>query len=208
MLYIAIVHDVNSEPNREFSEAGYARLSYGDFEKTVRLSRAKIAAGLKILETLGIVKINREEKTSVYQLVGYNPKEKWAKLPYRHFYHDGCIKVFGEFHLRKKTELNALKIYLLLVAFRDNDSNFAIITYEKIRHYTGILENDIRSALSLLVNMNLVHVDRASEVMEVEQSWTMKTKNMYRIIGLRGRHLGNTSDDDLKHYLAEPNRSE
>jgi hypothetical protein len=202
MLYIAIAHNVNPEPNREYSETGFAKLSYSDFEKIVGLSRAKIADGLKILEELGIVAINKGEKTSVYQLVGYNPKQGWAKLPYRHLYHEGCIKVFNEFHLRKKTELNALKMYLLVAAFRNNDLNHTIISYEKINHYTGIPENDIRSAISSLVNLNLIQVDRApSEVVKDAEGWTMKSKNIYRLVGVKGRHLGNTSSDDLKHHV-------
>lgn len=203
MLYIAIVHNVNPEPNREYSEAGFAKLSYSDLEKIVGLSRAKIASGLKILEELGIIAIDKNEKTSVYRLVGYNPKQGWAKLPYRHLYHDSCIKVFNEFHLRKKNELNALKMYLLVAAFRDNDSNHTFISYEKIHQYTGIPENDIRSAISFLVNLNLIHVDRSLNVKQGEDDWTMKSKNIYRLVGLKGKHLGNTSSDDVKHLVAE-----
>jgi hypothetical protein len=163
MLYIAIAHHVNQEPDREHAEAGFAKLSYSDFEKIVGLSRAKISAGLKNLEEQGILAINKGEKTSVYQLVGFNPKQGWAKLPLRNFYHDGSIKVFSEFHLRKKTELNALKMYLLVAAFRHNEINHTVISYEKIHLYTGIPENDIRSAISLLVTWNLIQVDRTSE---------------------------------------------
>jgi DNA-binding transcriptional ArsR family regulator len=205
MLYISIAHKVNSEANKEFSGVGFAKLSYSDFERIVGLSRAKIAGGLKKLEEIGIITTDKGGKTSVYQLVGYNPKEKWAKLPCRYLYKNECIKVFSDFHLRHKNELNALKMYLLAVAFRDNTSNHAIISYEKINHYTGISENDICYAISLLVNLKLIQVDRSpTESIEgqTEGSWTFKHKNMYRLIGLKGRHLGNTSSDDVKHYTA------
>lgn len=202
MLYIAIVHNVNSEPNREYSEAGFAKLSYSDFEKIVGLSRAKIAGGLKILEGLKIVEINKASKTSVYQLVNFDPKRGWAKLPYRNFYHDGCIKVFEEFHLRKKNELNALKMYLLIASFRDNESNLTFISYEKIHQYTGIPEKDIRSAISLLVNFNLLQVDKARASEGDGEAAKTKSKNIYRLIGLKGKHLGNTSSDDVSHLAA------
>lgn len=202
MLYIAIVHNVNQEPSREFSEAGFVKLSYSDFEKIVGLSRAKIACGLKILEELGVIAIDKGEKTSIYQLTGFNPKKGWAKLPCRHLYHDSCIKVFNEFHLRKKNELNALKMYLLVAAFRDNDSNLTFISYERIHLYTGVPENEIRSAISLLVNLNLTQVDRALDTKKEEENWTMKSRNIYRLIGLKGKHLGNTSSDDVRHLAA------
>ncbi|MVF24620.1 hypothetical protein EVC37_23910 [Methylocaldum sp. BRCS4] len=201
MLYIAIAHHVNEKPNEVFPRPGFARLSYSDFEKIVGLSRAKIAAGLKILEALRIVAVNKEEKTSVYQLVGYNPAGRWAKLPCGYLYQDDRIRAFGDFHLRRKNELNALKMYLLAVAFRDNKSNYTIIAYENIHRYTGIPENDIRSAISLLINLRLIQVDRASEPMEDGELWTVKNKNLYRLMGLRGRHLGNTSRDDLQQHI-------
>lgn len=204
MIYIAIAHHVNEKPNEAFSKPGFARLSYSDFQKIVGLSRAKIAAGLKILEDLGIVVVNKEEKTSVYQLVGY-PAERWGKLPCGYLYQDGRIRVFGDFHLRLKNELNALKMYLLMVAFRDNARNYTIIAYENIHRYTGIPENDIRSAISLLVNLRLIQVDRSSEPMDDGESWTIKNKNLYRLLGLRGRHLGNTSKDDLHQHIETAN---
>lgn len=201
MLYIAIAHHASEKQDDKLPGPGFARLSYSDFEKIAGLSRAKIAAGLKILEALKIVVANKEKKTSVYQLVGYKADGGWAKLPCKHLYEDDRIKVFGDFHLRRKNELNALKMYLLLVAFRDNDSNHTVIAYETINRYTGISENDIRSAISLLVNLRLVHVDHASAPMEEGRTWTLKNKNLYRLVGLRGRHLGNTSRDDIQRQI-------
>jgi predicted transcriptional regulator len=196
MLYIAIAHNANQEPNREYTAEGFAKLSYSDFEKILGLSRAKISGGLKVLEEQKIIAVDKGQRTSVYQLVGYNPKKGWAKLPYRYFYKDGAIRFFDDFHLRKVTELNALKLYLLVAAFRDNESNLTMISYEKIHQYTAIPENNIRSAISLLVTLELIHIDRPTEV------GTMQNPNIYRLSGLKGKHLGNTSGDDVKHLLS------
>ena len=200
MLYIAIVHKANLAPTKEYPQPGFSKLSYSDFERIVGLSRAKISSGLRILERLNIVIIYKDYKTRVYQLRNYDSSRGWAKLPCQRFY-SNTTHVFDEFHLRKKTELNALKMYLLIVAFRDNKKNHTIISYEKINFYTGISENEIRSALSLLVNLNLVQVDKYSNPKNPEEDWTMKSKNFYRLVGLKGRHLGNMSQDEV--YLDE-----
>jgi DNA-binding transcriptional ArsR family regulator len=203
MLYIAIVHNANQEPNQDYAAEGYAKLSYSDFEKIVGLSRATISSGLKVLEEQKIIAVDKGRRTSVYQLPDYNPKKGWAKLPYRYFYKEGAIRFFSDFHLRKVTELNALKLYLLVTAFRNNESNLTMIAYEKIHQYTGIPVNDIRSALSLLVTLELIQIDRVTEVMQDEaEALSLRSKNIYRLPGLKGKHLGNTSSDDVAHLLA------
>lgn len=190
MLYIAIAHNAKRESDQL---PAIAKLSYSDFEDIVGIGgRATISAGLKKLEELEIVKIDKRNRTNVYQLNEHPSKKGWAKLPYKHLYLAEQIKVFAGFSLRRKTELNALKMYLLVAAFRNNISNHTVISYEKINLYTGIAENDIRGAISLLVVNDLIHVDR-----DLDEEDIAKSKNIYRLVGLKGRHLGNLSKDDL-----------
>ncbi|MDO9208257.1 MAG: hypothetical protein Q7T91_08380 [Sulfuricurvum sp.] len=192
MLYIAIAHHANKEPNREYQEPGFAKLSYSDFEEILGLSRAKISCGLINLKELGIIKIDKGNKTSVYQLDGYDPSKGWAKLPYQHLYQGKQIKVFTGFHLRQRTELHALKMYLLVAAFRDNVNNHTFISFEKITDYTGIPKNEIRSAISVLINHRLIQVER-----DQEANNALRSKNIYRLLGLKGRHSGTISQDEL-----------
>jgi hypothetical protein len=70
MLYIAIAHNAKQESDQA---PAIAKLSYSDFEDIVGIGgRATISAGLKKLEELEIVKIDKRNKTSVYQLNGYD----------------------------------------------------------------------------------------------------------------------------------------
>jgi hypothetical protein len=194
MLYIAIAHHANSEKNRYFSRPGCAKLSYREFTTVTGLSRAKISGGLKVLSEYDLIEIIKSEKTNILRLRHYEPVG-WAKLPGKSMYteHNESIRPFLQFKLRHKTELNALKLYLLLVALRDNKKNHANPSYNTISLYTGISRNDIRSAISLLINLNMVHVNKI-----IDPNGSDNYNNFYRIIGIDDyRHTGNFSPDTL-----------
>lgn len=199
IIYIVVLHNANFEPNSDYTAAGFAKLSYVEFEEITGLSRASISGGIKTLEKFGLLLINRMSKTNVYEIVGYNAKSGWAKLPYKNFYSDGVIRLFGDhFHLRQENELNALKMYFLIAAFRDNKNNHSSISYDAISYYSGIARNNIQAAISLLVNFDLVRVIRVNESLEPEQSnINFKVVNMYRLTGLSNSHLGNLNQEKL-----------
>lgn len=195
MIYIAIAHHVvrTSPDNQQL--VGRARLSYTKLSQISGLSRAKIAEAIRILTDKGRIEKITDQKVNVYTLTGYDKKSGWAKLPARHLYDEklDIIKPFKGFTLRQKNELHALKLYLLLIALRDNRNNHATPSYDKIRLYTGIAKNDIRSAISLLINHGMIHVHRLGDPKEEG-----KVRNLYRIIGIENqRHTGNISLERL-----------
>ena len=157
MLYMTIAHHANRKTTSELATLGCAKLSYSALSGLTELSRAKIAAGLRILVDLELIEKNNHQKTNIYRIVNYETRGGWAKLPAVSLYSDpDTIRPFRHFKLRLKNELYALKLYLLLVAFRNNPKKYAILSYDRIAHYTGISRNDIRSAISLLVNLDMV----------------------------------------------------
>jgi hypothetical protein len=197
---MAICHHVNDVPTAEFPEPGFARLSYSDFQKITDRSRPKISGGLKKLVELNLIEADKAAKANVYKIVRYDPEKKWAKLPLKYLYGKNYpeIAVFHKFNFRSKVELDALKLYLLFIAFRNNELNHAIISYEKISQYTGISENNIRSAVSLLINLDLISIDKIQNA-QVRS----RMNNLYRIKGIRSRkHLGNISLDTVEAELA------
>lgn len=194
MLYLIINHHVNNEPTRQFPEPGYAQLSFTELMNIAGISRAKIADGLTVLVSKGLIERIKDNKINAYKICNYNPYAGgWAKLPAKSLY-DASLKripIFHSFHLRLKNELNALKLYFLLLAFRDDAKNSARISYDTIYMYSGIQKNDIRSAISLLINHSLVQVDKS-----VSANFLDRTMNIYRIVGVnRYKHGGTTSED-------------
>jgi len=174
MLYIIVLHDVNNRITTVKKEVGICNLRYSDFQNISGLSRTKISAGLKILiNDLKLIKEIGEGRNNIYKVNNFldvdwaelSEKEQlqkaWAKLPAKKLYTSGKLDMFHGFHLRKRSELNALKLYLLLVAQRDRAKNHASISYDTITKYTGIQRKDIRPARSILASENWITVQSA-----------------------------------------------
>lgn len=178
---IAIAHRVD--------EQGIARITYNDLQTATSMSRAKVAAGLGVLEGKDL--IQREAAgQSTYFLTGFDPAGGWAKLPAKPLYEKGgAITAFKELHLRKPIELHALKLYLLFVSRRDRAVNLAVINYGTIASYTGLQTSQIRQGITLLSALNLIHVERV-------KSWEsdIGKANAYRLVGLDSYvHRGTTN---------------
>lgn len=138
---------------------GYVRMTYDELHIATGLSRAKISAALKCLVERELV--SREGSSGrVYRVVDYDPEEGWAKLPHAGLYRNGVVTAFRDFSLRKVTELDALKAYLLYVARRGRDTNQANISYDKIYEFSGIPQTRIRAANSVLINAGLINVQQ------------------------------------------------
>lgn len=191
MLYICIAQQT-SQRDDEPTVFGMVSLSYSQLCVLTSLSRAKVSAGINILSRDRLVDIDRTDKTNTYALVGLKKTGGgWAKLPAENMYDKKReqIKPFYEFKLRQRVELDALKLFLLLIALRDNKKNHATPSYRTITQYTGIPEAKIRAAISLLVNLEMIHVQKYGPTIE-------KRNNFYRIIGIdNNKHGGNIPED-------------
>ena len=138
--------------------SGLGRLTYDGLELAASLSRHKISAALSVLESREIIE-REPQGRSTYQIVNYNPAFGWAKFPAFRLYRDGTITFFEELNLRKRVELDALKLWYFLAARRDNDVNLAKATYDQIAEATGIARERIKSGMSLLAANGLIHVE-------------------------------------------------
>lgn len=180
---IAIAHHADDEN-------GVAKLTYNDLQGCTNLSRAKLSAGLTVLEENNIV-VREPCGRSTYRLVDYG-LVRWGKLPARRLYASGNIIGFSEFHLRKVVELHALKVFLLVIERRDNGTNLANISYEKIQDYSGIARHQIKSAISLLAANGLLHVEHVpSDASQygISNAYRLPFIDPYSHMGTKGRGL-------------------
>jgi len=188
MLYIAIVLRANKfSPKKKKGDISLSvKLSYDEFNEITFLSRALISRGLKKLCKNEIITIDKSNKTNIYQLIYKDGKERWGKLPFKYICENsGLIKPFKDFTLRKKTELHALKLYLLFIERRDFSTNYARVSFDTINSYTGINRNDIESGLSLLINLNLILVYNGNNEDDMYFSSKKNTSNTYYVRGLK-----------------------
>jgi DNA-binding transcriptional ArsR family regulator len=179
MTLIVLAHHADSNATGE--------LIYDQICAATGLSRSKVSGALATLVAEHII-VRKMNGRSTYRLDGYQRNRGWGKLPARGLYDEGRVAAFDHFHLRRDTELNALKLYLLFVAMRNNALNAARIGYDKIREHTGIRQNKITAALSFLTSVGLVYVETGRS-----RLGERPTAHAYRLVHLDPyRHPGTT----------------
>ncbi|KZK96626.1 MULTISPECIES: hypothetical protein [unclassified Pseudovibrio] len=181
-------------------DTGLARVTYDQFQEALSKSRSSISRGLAVLKRLQLVSMTGER--SHYQLVGYRQNKGWAKLPCKKLYKGKSLTVSNSIHLRSIVELDALKIYFLLVAARDRKTNYAALSYMKIEARTGIARPRIKAATSFLAAQNLVVIDAVSSTLHdaaVSYRYRLTGLDPYNHSGTKGRQSIEevTYDDDF-----------
>jgi hypothetical protein len=167
-------------------ETGVARVTYDQFCALTGLSRAKVSRGLDILDEIEVIQREPDAARSTFKLANYSPSSGWAKLPFRSMYSSSAIAAFKDFQLRRMAELDALKLFFLLVAMRNNKANVALIGYDKIELYTAIQRIRIKTAISFLASLSLIYVEHIPS-----QESEHGVANAYRIVGLSPyNHMG------------------
>lgn len=147
------------------------RVSFSGLEQLTGLSRPMVQRGLARLDELGIVTIDRTGHANNYLLTILPDDDKWAKLPVERLkQHLPAIPNRGA------VPLTALKIYLLLVSIRPNESESVSISYDKLREQLGVQRSQIRTGLDILYSHSLVRITRNEEV--------EGKHNIYTILGL------------------------
>jgi hypothetical protein len=174
MALTVIAHEVDGK-------SGIARVTYDQICNLTGLSRAKLSKGLDILKNIGVINPASQETRSTYSLSDY-ANDPWGKFPVKSMYSSGRIIAFDEFRLRRVVELDALKLFFLFVARRDQHTNLASIGYEKIEEYAAVKRVRIKSAISFLASLSLVYVEHLPS-----QINSYGTSNAYRIVGIDPR---------------------
>jgi hypothetical protein len=176
MLLIVLSHHANDKNSLANGLWGDTQMSYDKLAELLGISRTKISNGIRVLESLALIKVSTNTRPNIFTIVGLADGERWGKLPAKGLYDKSLskIKVFESFKLRSKVELNALKIYLVIVAFRDSQIGYTKLGYEKITQYADVQRNDIKPALSYLIANDFLQVD--SESTDLNQ---FSTANVY-----------------------------
>jgi hypothetical protein len=169
-------------------ETGIARLTWDDIALCTGVSRAKLAAGLSLLETHQLVQ-REPAGRSTFGLTNFGAGHVWAKVPAKPLYSESGLRAFQGFTLRNRAELDAMKLYVLFAARRDVQQNITLLSYPVIEDYCGVSHHNIKAALSLLIVQGLVAVDsRPSQINE------HGIANGYRLAFLQARqHTGTTA---------------
>ena len=144
LMAISLLADFNSRS---------ARNSVSDLEKITGLSRPMVLAGITGLESRGIILVDRSSYVNEYLLEISASDNNWGKLPY-----ERLRKHLPDISNRGAVVLAALKIYILLVSHRPNNSVSLSFSHKNMRDLTGIQTKHVRPALDVLLNHNLIRL--------------------------------------------------
>lgn len=148
-LYMTVAMFANFKASPDIVVPGFARLSFSNLEDLCNISRQYVGCGLKVLASHELVDIHKTGNANGYFLTGYDDIG-WAKLP-RSYLLEKTSR-FAGLPIRGVLHLEALKLYLALVTFRDNNAQTVWLSYDKIEEYTGIPRRRIRRSIDVLIN--------------------------------------------------------
>lgn len=176
MLLIVLSHHASDKDSLANGRLGDTQMSYDKLTELLGISRTKVSNGIRVLESLSLIKVSTNKRPNIFTIIGLAEGARWGKLPAKGLYDKKLskVKVFESFKLRSKVELNALKIYLVVVAFRDSQIGYTKLGYEKITQYAAVQRNDIKPALSFLIANDFLQID--TEATDLNQ---FSTANVY-----------------------------
>lgn len=179
MIYIALtIFSLESKGSRK------VRITYNKLSELTGISRELIREGTLVLESFQLIQVERVGRNNEYTLLNNKDGGGWCKIPVRKIMdEDGTsIMPFSSLKMRTKVELHALKIFIYLAAIRDNNYEYSMASYEKIKQNVGMSENDITKALTLLVLIGLI-----ARIEKDKDSDSKKSlPNKYYITGYKG----------------------
>lgn len=175
----------NARVDANDPDQGSVMIDYDDLMGLTDLSRAMVSAGIKRLEALGRITVTRGKRgePSRYHLPEYGAEDHWTKISNRRMFrglNSARIGVLHDLSPRRVSDLDALKLYLLFSAMQDKSGGGAMLGYDKITEYSGIPQNRIRRAVSVLVEQKLITVSEGPDP-EIE---THNPPNRYRLLGI------------------------
>lgn len=199
-VYFALLIAKGQYQQRTRHEAQSFPATIDEISSLAHVSRPHAVEGLRLLRKRLLIKVGRSEwrkagvghRTKFHQLRG--DPIPFFKFPWEWVAESGLLK-----HLRLNTRasLNALKVYLLLGAFRDNKSGVSRMSHDTMRRY-GVNHNAIREAVDLLIQARLVGLHRSE---------SRAMSNQYRLTGMDLRWQRGSADLEQAAVAERPDYS-
>ena len=195
MTLCVIAHHANERATENEAEL-VASVTYDRLCLATGVSREKIASGLDVLASHKVIR-RAPHGRSTFLIERYERERGWCKLPAKGLYAGERIAAFDAFKLRTVAELDAMKLYLLFASRRNNESNFADISYDKITEFSGVERSRLKRAISFLAALGLVYVEhRWSQTNDhgVANAYRLSHLDPYVHMGTRGRNSGDARE--------------
>lgn len=167
--YLALVSHINFH-------TGVSTLTYSQLEEIAGLSRPMVCKGLYCLERNDLLKIKKDGRNNIYEIqISLADFDLWAKLP-THIIRNKLRFIPS----RGKITLTALKIYLLLLAIRNNSETGTSAPYDYLEENLSIQRKYINKSLNLLMIFDFIDVIKLNS----ENQEQTHTYNKFRLKGI------------------------
>jgi len=132
-------------------------VTYDDLQDLAGVARGTVAKAIAHLEAWGAIKVQAQGRRSVYELCGLERAGGWCQLPQARLLNSsgtGLAPFRG--NRANRNSLNAMKLYVLLMAKRYQRLNTAAVSYMTMTQQAGVRREDIPNALQQLIALGLV----------------------------------------------------
>ena len=141
-------------------ETREASISWSTLQEQTGLSRPMVLKGIETAAQTGLISIDKSGHRHSYRLLRESEDEiAFTQVPLLEL-----RKALPGMPTRGFHALDALKAYITLLTVRGRNSDRAAIGHQKIWVRTGIQPGRIRSAIDVLIDRHLVHVESAEAV--------------------------------------------
>lgn len=130
------------------------RMSYEEMQRLTGFHKQTIGKAISLLENYGAMSIEVNGRANVYVLSDTQNNGGWRKLPVEPLFR-GDTFILREMP-RKRTSLNALKLYFVLLRLFSDQTLTTAISYTAITRWSGIRREDVSVSLDILFGYNLV----------------------------------------------------
>ena len=160
LLLIALAIRLNLARRDRAPDAGPAyqvAATYDELQRLVPVAHATVWSALVHLQAWHAIRVQRQGRHNVYELRGVDTAGGWCQLPQSRWLNAGATALGAFVHgPANRYTLNALKLYVLLMAKRYQRFNTAAVSYTAICRLAGIRREDIANALQQLIALRLV----------------------------------------------------
>jgi hypothetical protein len=161
-------------------ETREASLSWSALQEQTGLSRPMVKKGIAAAEKAELISIDTSGHRHSYRLLRESDDEiAFTQVPLLEL-----RKALPKLPTRGYHALDALKVYITLLTVRGRNSDRAAISHKKMQVRTGVQPGRIRSAIDVLVNHRLLHVESSESDEDGSHPY-----NLYWLLGFSNRQL-------------------
>ncbi|HLO07733.1 MAG TPA: hypothetical protein VK198_13885 [Terriglobales bacterium] len=133
-------------------------VTWDDLQKITGCARATLGKAILLLENWNAISVTKVGRANQYELLHVREDGGWCKLPQTFLEKNGDPVARFKNLPTNALGLNALKLYVVLLALRSGRTETTAISFDGITRWTGIRREDIRKAWGFLDGQQLATV--------------------------------------------------